>query len=1383
MEIFVAPSNATVVDIKGMVQTGLGENSLLNVGDQLQFGTEISVGKDSEITLAYDDGSQQRITSHTGIAGEELNVENIASGNESTTASTDTSDGVLDDIAAIQALIESGDDIELPDTAAGGLVGNEGTGFITLDRNADETLAQAGFDTTEQDNNALPTDQPETAIGISQPTLTESDQNIIEEDTVAQGNVLDNDSDLDDVLTVQSYTVAGDPTIYLNGQTAVVEGGNLIINTDGSYSFTPLANWNGALPTVTYTTNTNALETLDITVTPVSDLTDDNEAVVTLEDTSITGNVLTNSATADNPLSVTSFTIGDTTFNVGTTATLAEGDLTVNADGSYTFIPTDNYNDAVPVVTYTVLDGAGDTVTSTLSIVITPLPDIIDGNEVENTLEDTTLTGNVLDNASSPDDPLSVTSFTIGDSTFAVGSTAELPEGKITLNADGSYIFVPTDNYNDAVPVVTYTVIDGEGDVVTSTLTISITPVADIVDGDEEETTLEDTTLTGNVLDNASSPDNPISVTSFTIGDSTFTVGSTAVLPEGDLTLNADGSYVFVPTENYNDAVPVVTYTVIDGEGDTDISTLSIDITPVSDLTDGNEVVSVQQTSTVTGNVLDNASSPDAPLSVTSFTIGNNTYDAGDTVVLTEGTLTLNADGSYNFDPTNSFSGSVPVVNYTVTDGEGDIDNSTLSITVTAPPPPPPPVDTVPDANNDINTVVLESGSGNEVASVTVTGNIINASSPGDVTDTSADGTIILTQVSGEVFVNSSTPIVIETEFGTLKIFKSGAYSYTSKDGMALPDDAISDVFTYTIQDGDAVAPDSDTATLTINLRPPGNIPPVAEDDSFRLNEGGEVTGNIISHQDNHVTGFMVRGQSYNIDDTAVFDEGTISFHADGSYTFEPSPDYDIWAPVVTYTVSEDDGVYDAAGGDGEALTVTHINGDPVSEDGYTTFIVLGGTLTINAAGMFTYVNSDGFALLDSSGAKNEEYPYFEYTLSDGTDNDTARVEFTIFATPPVAMDDRNYVNLRFDENDNPIKNEIKGNVIYRDSSDDHYDTMPNDDVNLPVLTKFTYGGVDYVFDATHTSYLIKAEYGDLTINLDGSYSYDYNIALKPEGPQTEVFTYTIRDIDVNNPETDTATLTIFVTPGLSDESEIVSTFEGNVLENSSSYILSLEKVASEIEVTVKSFTIEGISYAAGETSELTEGNFTLSADGIYTFVPNSDYSGIVPVVTYIVVTEDIDGDIIEANTSTLTINTATPAPNPFNGTDDNSDVHFDKVSTTIDTSFQQESESSIVGEEINAFTNKEPLDLSDLLSEERLDSLDKYLALNEDHQEAAALPELSEVENAALIEQDIVLGETQGEDHQTITNGLLADGAIIVSDAAAPTAAPLAEMESTELV
>ncbi|WP_441004635.1 Ig-like domain-containing protein, partial [Pseudocolwellia agarivorans] len=66
--------------------------------------------------------------------------------------------------------------------------------------------------------------------------------------------------------------------------------------------------------------------------------------------------------------------------------------------------------------------------------------------------EDTPTSGNVLDNASSPDGPLTITSVVIGGVEVAVGATTQLDEGEFTLNEDGSYTFVPADNFNGDLP-------------------------------------------------------------------------------------------------------------------------------------------------------------------------------------------------------------------------------------------------------------------------------------------------------------------------------------------------------------------------------------------------------------------------------------------------------------------------------------------------------------------------------------------------------------------------------------------------------------------------------------------------------------------------------------------------------------------------------------------------------------------------------------------------------------------------------------------------------------------------------------------------------------------------------------------------------------------
>lgn len=89
------------------------------------------------------------------------------------------------------------------------------------------------------------------------------------------------------------------------------------------------------------------------------------------------------------------------------------------------------------------------------------------------------ISGNVLDNDSNPapGTTLQVTSFEIAGVSYAAGSVAVLPGvGTLVINADGQYTFTPAPNYSGPVPVVTYTIDNGQGSV-SSTLTLTVTPV------------------------------------------------------------------------------------------------------------------------------------------------------------------------------------------------------------------------------------------------------------------------------------------------------------------------------------------------------------------------------------------------------------------------------------------------------------------------------------------------------------------------------------------------------------------------------------------------------------------------------------------------------------------------------------------------------------------------------------------------------------------------------------------------------------------------------------------------------------------------------------------------------------------------------------------
>ena len=178
-------------------------------------------------------------------------------------------------------------------------------------------------------------------------TVTHSDTNTVAEDTNASGNVLTNDSDMDNKLTISTFKVAGDTTSYTAGSTATIIGvGSLVINADGSYTFAPNANYNGTVPTITYTTNTGASDTLNITIIPVNDA-----PTVVLDSYSVTeGTVLNATSVLSNDSDVEGDTISVLSIasdGSGTNAQAVDGTSTfttalggtvvMNSDGTFTY--------------------------------------------------------------------------------------------------------------------------------------------------------------------------------------------------------------------------------------------------------------------------------------------------------------------------------------------------------------------------------------------------------------------------------------------------------------------------------------------------------------------------------------------------------------------------------------------------------------------------------------------------------------------------------------------------------------------------------------------------------------------------------------------------------------------------------------------------------------------------------------------------------------------------------------------------------------------------------------------------------------------------------------------------------------------------------------
>jgi hypothetical protein len=155
----------------------------------------------------------------------------------------------------------------------------------------------------------------------------------------------------------------------------------------------------------------------------------------------------------------------------------------------------------------------------------------------------------------------------------------------------------------------------------------------------------------------------------------------------GSLTLNSNGSFTYIPNPNYF-GVDQFTYKAYNGELFSNVATVQITIHPIND-----PPVAVDDSYSVSQNFTLFVSAPG---------VLKNDYDVdGDplTAVLvsnpTNGSLLLNANGSFRYTPDSGFHG-VENFTYKANDGQADSNIATVTITV-IPVNQPPIVSGIPD--------------------------------------------------------------------------------------------------------------------------------------------------------------------------------------------------------------------------------------------------------------------------------------------------------------------------------------------------------------------------------------------------------------------------------------------------------------------------------------------------------------------------------------------------------------------------------------------------------------------------------------------------------------------------------------------------------------
>ncbi|MGD1928410.1 MAG: cadherin-like domain-containing protein [Leptolyngbyaceae cyanobacterium] len=381
--------------------------------------------------------------------------------------------------------------------------------------------------------------------------------------------------------------------------------------------------------------------------------------------------------------------------------TLESGALvTALADGTLSYDPNGQFGGLAQGATvedsftYVVSDGNGGTATANVTVEIVgvnDLPDAVDdggeGSEGFVTDDNQDLTTPVLTlNDTDPDnDTLTVT---------AINGTAVAPNGSVeldtkaivTLNDDNSVTYTPSPTYQllavgqTVDEIFEYTVSDGKGGEDTATVTILVNganeaPVA-TDDLDPGFATTEGTEITLDVLANDTDID---TIDELTI-ESVDTTGITGEV------INNGGDLTYIPAlvlKGGETAEEIFSYTVSDGNGGTDTADVKVTVTGVNDAPiavndSGGGFITNEVTAFVTANVLANDSDPEGgPITLTGF-------DASGT----QGVVTSNGDGTFNYDPNGAFNTlpqsrtATDSFSYTIQDDEGLTTTATVSIQI-----------------------------------------------------------------------------------------------------------------------------------------------------------------------------------------------------------------------------------------------------------------------------------------------------------------------------------------------------------------------------------------------------------------------------------------------------------------------------------------------------------------------------------------------------------------------------------------------------------------------------------------------------------------------------------------------------------------------------
>ncbi len=373
----------------------------------------------------------------------------------------------------------------------------------------------------------------------------------------------------------------------------------------------------------------------------------------------------------------------------GGSASTGKGSVTVNADGTFTYTPTAAARHAAALpgagtstdtFTITVSDGYGGSAAVPVTVTIVP------GNNAP--VAGTTSAG--APNASTGVVTGSVTATDPNNDPLTYTGSAATGKGSVTVNANGTFTYTPTDAARHAAAKIgagssatsdtfTVTVSDGYGGTVTVPVTVAVGP--------SNATPVPGSPNAG--APNASTGAVSGSVSATDANSDPLTFGGSVSTGKGSVTVNADGTFTYTPTDAARHAAAKIgagpsattdtfSVTVSDGYG----GTVTVPVT-----------VSVGSSNAVPVAASPNAGSPDASNGVVTGSVSATdangdplTYSAPAST--SKGSVTINAStGTFTFTPTASArqdaaNGGATTDSFTITITDGYGGTVTAPVTV-----------------------------------------------------------------------------------------------------------------------------------------------------------------------------------------------------------------------------------------------------------------------------------------------------------------------------------------------------------------------------------------------------------------------------------------------------------------------------------------------------------------------------------------------------------------------------------------------------------------------------------------------------------------------------------------------------------------------------